>query len=120
MNLVGQNYWPNVVHYRWPLTDIMENCDVFIGAGGTMTREAAVLGIPTISTYQDSLLGVDQFFVSKGYMIHRKQLDADFVINFMEQQERKIPDTDLLGKGKQAYELITKVILKESTKRGNG
>ena len=28
---------------------LLENCDVFIGSGGTMTAESALLGIPTIS-----------------------------------------------------------------------
>ena len=28
---------------------LLENCNVFIGSGGTMTAEAALLGIPTIS-----------------------------------------------------------------------
>ena len=29
--------------------DLLKNIDVFIGAGGTMTAESALLGIPTIS-----------------------------------------------------------------------
>jgi len=28
---------------------LLENCDVFIGSGGTMTAESALLGVPTIS-----------------------------------------------------------------------
>lgn len=28
---------------------LLENCDVFIGSGGTMTAESAMLGVPTIS-----------------------------------------------------------------------
>jgi len=100
--------------------DIMNNCDLFIGAGGTMTREAAVLGIPTISTYQQSLLGVDKFLVSKGYMIHRKQLDAAFVICFIDQQEKRIPDEELLKKGNQTYELIKGLLLNEFRNGKNG
>ena len=30
---------------------LLENTDVFIGSGGTMTAESALLGIPTISFY---------------------------------------------------------------------
>ena len=93
------------------LKEIMSNCDLFIGAGGTMTREAAVLGIPTISIYQDELLDVDKYLIEKGYMIHNKNMDAAFVIDFMEQIDKRPPDKELLEKGKAAYELIKNTIL---------
>ena len=93
------------------LADIMENCDLFIGAGGTMTREAAVLGIPTISIYQDELLDVDKYLISNGIMVHKKNLDVAFVTDFMEEIERKTPDKILLTKGRDAYELIKAELL---------
>lgn len=95
------------------LTDIMANCDLFIGAGGTMTREAAVLGIPTISIYQDSLLDVDNFLIGKGFMTHKRRLDAEFVKNFLKNIRKKTPDKQLLYKGKEAYELIKTTLLKK-------
>ena len=94
------------------LADIMRECDLFIGAGGTMTREAAVLGIPTISIYQDDLLDVDVFLIEKGAMIHKRNLDAEFVINFCEKIMKRSPDKELLNKGKEAYELIKEILLK--------
>ncbi|MCK5642243.1 MAG: DUF354 domain-containing protein [Gammaproteobacteria bacterium] len=93
------------------LSDIMGNCDLFIGAGGTMTREAAVLGIPTISIYQDKLLDVDSFLIEKESMIHKKKLDVEFVVNFLEDRGKRPPDKELLRKGKEAYELIKKTLL---------
>ena len=93
------------------LNDIMGNCDLFIGAGGTMTREAAVLGIPTISIYQDKLLDVDKFLIEKGAMIHEIKLDAKFVTDFLKNAEKEPPDKQLLHKGEQAYELIIKTLL---------
>jgi uncharacterized protein len=93
------------------LADIMENCDLFIGAGGTMTREAAVLGIPTISIYQDKLLDVDNFLIKKGFMIHEKKLVAEFVEDFLEDRGKRPPDKELLHKGKEAYDLIKKTLL---------
>jgi predicted glycosyltransferase len=64
-------------HYRQPqfqgitipaepltLEDLAFRCALFIGAGGTMTREAAVLGIPTISVYQGELLAVDRYLLT--------------------------------------------------------
>ena len=100
------------------LSDIMANCDLFIGAGGTMTREAAVLGIPTISIYQDELLDVDNFLIEKGFMIHEKKLDAEFVVDFLEDRGKRPPDKELLDKGKEAYELIKKTLLSNLTTRG--
>lgn len=95
------------------LSDIMENCDLFIGAGGTMTREAAVLGIPTISIYQDKLLDVDEYLLSHGFMTHEQNLESDYVINFLEKMERRTPDRQLLLKGKEAYELIKSALLSD-------
>ncbi|MBM7408629.1 DUF354 domain-containing protein [Methanococcus maripaludis] len=49
--------------------------DAMIGAGGTMNREAAVLGVPTISCYPEKLLGVDNYLIEKERMIHTRDLD---------------------------------------------
>lgn len=93
------------------LADIMENCDLFIGAGGTMTREAAVLGIPTISIYQDRLLDVDKYLIEKGLMTHELDPDAEFVVNFLKNMEKRPPDKQLLHKGRETFELIMKTLL---------
>jgi predicted glycosyltransferase len=93
------------------LNEIMGNCKLFIGAGGTMTREAAVLGIPTISIYQDKLLDVDNYLIEKGCMIHNKNLDAAYVIDYLEQTAKRPPDKELLEKGKAAYQMIKNAIL---------
>lgn len=47
---------------------------VFLGGGGTMTRESALLGTPTISFYPQDLLGADKFLVSKGLVHHSLDL----------------------------------------------
>jgi len=44
------------------------NCDLVISGGGTMNREAAVLGVPVISTFPNSPLSVDKWLVRQGYM----------------------------------------------------
>jgi predicted glycosyltransferase len=97
------------------LEDIMGNCDLFIGAGGTMTREAAVLGIPTISIYQDALLDVDAYLLANGFMTHRIDLDAEYVIEFLEKNSKRPPDTRLLQKGGEAYKLIKSNLLEIHT-----
>ncbi|MGC9196723.1 MAG: DUF354 domain-containing protein [Syntrophobacteraceae bacterium] len=93
------------------LSRIMKNCDLFIGAGGTMTREAAVLGVPTISIYQDKLLEVDKYLIEKGAMVHLKTPNAGAVTDFFAKRKKKRADCELLGKGKEAYDLVMKSIL---------
>jgi predicted glycosyltransferase len=96
-----------------PLTleTVASRCSLFIGAGGTMTREAAVLGIPTLSVYQSNLLAVDRYLIDQGYMIHRTRLTAEFVNHFLETTQRKPPSDDLLRKGSAAARLIKEVLL---------
>ena len=88
------------------LAEIVGNCDLFIGAGGTMTREAAVLGIPTISIYQDELLSVDTYLIKKGDMVHKKELKPEFVDEMLGKDGRDGPDSFLLNEGRKAYALI--------------
>ncbi|MFW5804510.1 MAG: DUF354 domain-containing protein [bacterium] len=96
-----------------PLTleDIYTNCDLFIGAGGTMTREIAFLGIPTISIYQDKLLAVDQFLIDNKYMHHIKNLDAKILEAVISKQDANEKKTLLFNKGMEAFKLIEKLIL---------
>jgi predicted glycosyltransferase len=96
-----------------PLTlgEMASRCSLFIGAGGTMTREAAVLGIPTISVYQGDLLAVDRYLIDRGYMVHRAEPTVDFVDSFLETAQRRPPSTDLHQKGAAAASLIMEVLL---------
>jgi predicted glycosyltransferase len=93
------------------LWEIMGSCDLFLGAGGTMTREAAVLGLPTISIYQGDLLDVDRFLIARQAMIHVKNPHADLVGRFLEDRGKRSADAELLRKGKQAHDLVVGSIL---------
>ncbi len=46
-------------------TALLRATDLFIGLGGTMTAEAALMGVPTISAFQRDYL-VERYLVSKG------------------------------------------------------
>ncbi len=46
-----------------------------LGGGGTMTREAALLGTPAISYYSQELLGVDRFLIKNGLLVHSTEID---------------------------------------------
>lgn len=90
---------------------IAGNCKLFIGAGGTMTRELAVLGIPTISVYQDDLLDVDQYLIDNNMMIHEPNLSGKFALDYLESMEKKEPNQMLLHKGKESYTLIKNLLV---------
>ena len=76
-----------------------------------MTREMAVLGIPTISVYQEELLDVDRYLLDQERLIHRPNLDARFVLDHLTITPRRPPSKDLLEKGRQAYDLIKRTIV---------
>ncbi len=49
---------------------LIYHAKAFVGGGGTMNRESALLGTPTISFYPQDLLGVDRMLIKKGLMHH--------------------------------------------------
>jgi len=48
---------------------------IFIGGGGTMTQEAALLGVPAISIYPRKLPTVIRFLVEKGLILYYRDLE---------------------------------------------
>jgi predicted glycosyltransferase len=93
------------------IEEIYRNCLLFIGAGGTMTRELAVMGVPTISVYQDELLDVDKHLIKAGYLIHKPDLDADYVYQYLRNIKKQSAAGELLLKGKEAYGLIKSTLV---------
>jgi predicted glycosyltransferase len=86
--------------------EITSDCLLFIGAGGSMTREMAMVGIPTISVYQDDLLEVDKLLISTKKMLHKKKLilgDIEESINYFNAEPQI---NDLMFKGKHAYHML--------------
>ena len=61
------------------VSSLIKKCDLVIGAGGTMNREAAILQTPVISCYPGETLSVDQYYVNHGLMY--RSIDTDDVIN---------------------------------------
>ncbi|MEK0320495.1 MAG: DUF354 domain-containing protein, partial [Nitrosopumilus sp.] len=49
---------------------LLNNTDVFIGSGGTMTAESALLGIPTIS--YNAVPNIIENFLVKKYLVKRE------------------------------------------------
>jgi predicted glycosyltransferase len=112
-----QNKFQGIEVLNKPLSlqEIASQCRLFIGAGGTMTREMAVLGIPTISVYQDELLDVDKYLIAEGMMIHKPDLTGEFAYNYLLKCEQKEPNRDLLKRGKEAYYLIKNLLIHKLT-----
>jgi hypothetical protein len=54
---------------------LIRRSDVFIGMGGTMTTEAALIGIPTISAYQGHGLYTERYLRSSGLLLKTHNLE---------------------------------------------
>ena len=93
------------------LEDIAKECLLFIGAGGTMTREMAVIGVPTVSVYQDSLLAVDEFLIKQNVMKHDPNLTTSKVRQLILSIQSKSSDMEILEKGEQAYKLLKELLI---------
>jgi len=92
-----------------PLEVIVRKCRLFIGAGGSMTRELAYLGIPTISVYQDVLLEVDKYLINSKYMyyLHSPTLGE---IETILSSESKLSNEDLTIKGTESFSFINQKV----------
>ncbi len=55
---------------------MIRDSDVFVGMGGTMTAEAALLGVPAISAFQGAELYTERFLLSKNLLLRAKSIDA--------------------------------------------
>lgn len=60
---------------------------LFVGGGGTMTQEAALLGVPAISVYPQKLPAVLEFLKGKGLVIRCKTVE-DLICVFTDFLER--------------------------------
>ncbi len=63
------------------VTSLLTYTTIFIGAGGTMTCEAALLGVPTLSCYPSAPTYVELFLI-KSELVQRS-LDPQTIINFI-------------------------------------
>lgn len=73
---------------------LLYHAGAMIGAGGTMNREAAVLGVPVISLYGEKLLAVDKWLISQGFMKHAVSVsiaDIDSLIS-LKKEKRQLAD----------------------------
>ena len=93
------------------LEEIIAECDVFIGAGGSMSREACLLGVPTISLYRGKILAVDHVLLKAGLLYHFDTIDSDAIRELLSSLDVRKRKPELLARGKEAFDLIAKSTL---------
>jgi len=93
------------------LKDIVSDCLLFIGAGGSMTRELAVLGIPVISIYQAEMLCVDKYLVDRGRMKIKPDVTYEEIIKVLEISNTGKKDLLVLYEGQESHTIIRNLIL---------
>jgi predicted glycosyltransferase len=91
---------------------IAKQCSLFIGAGGSMTREIALLGVPSISVYQDELLGVDKILIENKIMHYDPEITLDKILSFMNAPTNNHAQLSMMEKGEKAYYMLKEEILK--------
>lgn len=87
------------------LETILKECKLFIGAGGSMTRELAFMGVPTLSVYQGALLSVDKYLIERGIMMHDSNPTIENIEELLHKQSLNNSNT-ILEKGLKAFNLI--------------
>lgn len=93
------------------LKNIISDCKLFIGAGGSMTRELAVLGIPVISIYQAEMLCVDKYLVEKGQMKIKPDITYEEIKMILMKENNFKKNRSILEKGKESYNQIKELIV---------
>lgn len=88
------------------LKDIVADCVLFIGAGGSMTRELAVLGIPVVSIYQAELLAVDKYLVDRGVLKVNPKVTYEEIQQILSGIQKGEKDRSILEEGEASYQLI--------------
>jgi predicted glycosyltransferase len=94
-----------------PLAEIARRCRLFIGAGGTMSRELAVLGVPTLSIYQNEQLAVDRLLIAAGLMHFDRNPTAMLVRTLLENPVDTTAVRSLVDNGNSAYEAIKSTLI---------
>ncbi len=90
--------------------EIAADCDLFVGAGGSMTRELAMVGIPTLSVYQDVLLEVDKVLIESNLMRHVSNVSQEDLARVSRTMTKAIQGNALMEKGKHAYDIFYQLI----------
>ncbi|MDN3204667.1 DUF354 domain-containing protein [Algoriphagus sediminis] len=92
-----------------PLKEIFQECLFFIGAGGSMTRELAILGVPTLSIYQGELLEVDNYLIKNKLMTYHRNPSGKLVEKLIKASDSS-RNEDIFKKGELAFNMINEKV----------
>jgi len=93
--------------------NLIWHSDAVFSGGGTMTREAALLGVPAYSYFQGLCLAVDQYLVKRGKLKWiRNEQDIQHLVLKRRSRSQKIPENRGL------LDLIVREILSVRTDAG--
>ena len=79
----------------------MYRADLVIGAGGTMTREAALLGVPTVSVFAGKEPAVDRWLARKGLL---RQLRPGETLEFRLREKPPRPMSEIRARSAELVE----------------
>lgn len=95
------------------LNEIYQKFDFFIGAGGSMSRELAFMGLPCLSMYQGELLSVDKSLISVSAMTHSKSPTVgiiDELLSTSQNVNTRVYE-QLKNQGDEARDIINTAVL---------
>jgi hypothetical protein len=95
------------------LNEIINDCLLFIGAGGSMSRELAVLGIPVVSIYQAESLSVDEYLKNKGLIKIKPNITYEEIKEMLKEKKTTAVDLSIIKSGSITYNKIYKSILNQ-------
>lgn len=87
---------------------LMRAADLVIGAGGTMTREAALLGVPTLSVFAGATPAVDAWLVERGMLRRLASVDQLSPLGTREAEPR--PLTELRRRGAELVDVFVEAV----------
>ena len=104
-----------VPHVAVDSRSLMYAADVMIGAGGTMTREAALIGIPTWTLYAGTPPAVDLWLERRGKLV---RLTAPEQLARLAPRPEPPSDTaELRARGREIEEVLVRATLKVAARR---
>ena len=87
---------------------LMQVSDVMIGAGGTMTREAALMGLPTYGLYAGRSPAVDRYLEERGLLV--RLTDPEQLLPIRRAQQRELDLARLRESGARLIELFVEAV----------
>ena len=102
---------PNVVAPTTAIDSraLMYEADLVLGAGGTMTREAALLGVPTFSLFAGRAPAVDEWLVERGLL--KRLEDVEQLDGALDQPSPRRTIADLKASSEPVVELFAQTTL---------